>query len=151
MLLAHLEGADPGRATMLGLLHDTQESRTGDVPSVERAYVKTADPRDVTADQTAGLPPAMAGMLRALVGEYEDRSSLEARCAKDADKIECALQAKEYAEAGNTAVEPWVETSLTGLRTEAGRRLGELVRQVPPRVWWAQAAAEYPARPRAVR
>ncbi|HEY6798072.1 MAG TPA: HD domain-containing protein [Kineosporiaceae bacterium] len=150
MLLAQLEGADPGKAAVLGLLHDSQESRIGDVPSVGRAYVRTASNPTVTADQTAGFPPAAAALVRALVGEYEARTSLEALCAKDADKLECALQAREYEAAGNRDVAPWVETSLAGLRTESGRRLGELCRRVEPRAWWAQAAAEYPARPRAV-
>jgi putative hydrolase of HD superfamily len=39
----------------------------------------------------------MAGQaIRELVEEYEARRSLEARLAKDADKLECLIQAREY-------------------------------------------------------
>jgi putative hydrolases of HD superfamily len=32
-LLASLEGADPARATMLAVWHDSQETRVGDIPT----------------------------------------------------------------------------------------------------------------------
>jgi putative hydrolase of HD superfamily len=150
MLLAHLEGADPGRTTMLALMHDTQESRTGDVPSVGKAYVQTVDPVTVTGDQTEGFPAAIRAAMVGLVGEYEARHTLEARCALDADKLELLLQAREYQAAGNLDVQPWIDTAVAALRTETGRRLAALCQEMPPRAWWRAAAAEYPARPRAV-
>lgn len=150
MLLAHLEGADPAKACMLALLHDTQESRIGDVPSVGKAYVRTADNPSVTADQTASFPPAIAEALVGLVNEYEGRESLEAQVARDADKLECLLQAREYLAAGYSDVPPWIETSAAALRTTSGKRLGELCQQVAPKDWWSAAAAAYPQKPRTV-
>lgn len=150
MLLAHLEGADPGKTAMLALLHDTQESRIGDVPSVGRSYVRTAENPDVTADQTAEFPRELAAVLVGLVTEYEAKETAEARCAKDADKLECLLQAREYQAAGNPQLRPWVDTSVAALRTESGRRLAEVCLRVEPREWWRAAAEQYPVRPRAV-
>jgi putative hydrolase of HD superfamily len=152
MLLAYLEGADPAKTAVLCLLHDTQETRIGDVPSVGKAYVKTADNETVTGDQVADFPPGVAQALVALVHEYEERDSAEAVLARDADKLECLLQAREYQAAGNTDVQPWVETSVASLRSPSGRRLGALCQQLSPKDWWAAAAAQYPqkARPRAV-
>jgi putative hydrolase of HD superfamily len=54
--LAAQEGADIGRTAALCLLHDSPESRIGDVPSVGRAYVSTASPEAVAAHQTSGMP-----------------------------------------------------------------------------------------------
>jgi putative hydrolase of HD superfamily len=36
---------------------------------------------------------------------------LEARLAKDADKLECLIQAREYQAQGHEDVPPWIETS----------------------------------------
>jgi putative hydrolases of HD superfamily len=137
---------------MLCLLHDTQETRIGDVPSVGKAYVHTTDNVTVTGDQVAALPQGLAEALVAVVTEYEDRVSLEATLARDADKLECLLQAREYQAAGYADVPPWIETSAAALRSSTAKRLGELCQQVAPREWWAAAAAAYPQaeRPRAV-
>ena len=87
-LLAVMEGADPAKTAAMCLFHDTQETRIGDVPSVGKAYVVTAPNPEVTADQVAGFPTAAGQAVRGLVEEYEARQSLEARLAKDADKLE---------------------------------------------------------------
>ena len=47
--LAALEGADIGRTAALCLLHDSHQTRTGDVLSAARAYVTAAVPAAVTA------------------------------------------------------------------------------------------------------
>ncbi len=150
LTIAHLEGGDPGQAAMLGLLHDMPETRISDVAYASRAYIKTADPELVARDQTAGLPGALGDLLVGLIGEFENRRTLEARCAKDADRLDCLLQAREYQAAGNTQLQPWIDSSIGGLSTDTGRRLGALCLQVEPREWWRQATASHPARPRAV-
>jgi putative hydrolase of HD superfamily len=94
-LLARMEGADPHKTATLCLFHDTQESRIGDVPSVGKAYVVTAPNPQVTADQVAGFPDEIGEAVRELVDEYEARESLEAQLARDADKLECLIQARE--------------------------------------------------------
>jgi putative hydrolases of HD superfamily len=95
-LLAVMEGADPAKTAALCLFHDTPGDRIGDVPSVGKAYVVTALNAEVTADQVAGFPAEASQAVRQLVGDYEARQSLEARLAKDADKLECLIQAREY-------------------------------------------------------
>ncbi len=50
-VIAVQEGANPERAATLGLFHDFPETRIGDVPSVGKPYVRTADPNKVIADQ----------------------------------------------------------------------------------------------------
>jgi putative hydrolase of HD superfamily len=144
MILAYLEGADPAKTAMLCLLHDTQETRIGDVPSVGKAYVTTVDNPSVTADQVAGFPQVIADSLVALVTEYEDRESLESILARDADKLECLIQAREYLVTGHEDVPPWIGTSAAAVRSMSGKRLAELCQQVAPKDWWAAAAAAYP-------
>jgi putative hydrolase of HD superfamily len=57
-LIAAEEGADPTRAAFLALWHDSQETRTGDLPQTATTYLTKPDPRQITADQTFGENPA---------------------------------------------------------------------------------------------
>jgi putative hydrolases of HD superfamily len=143
-LLARMEGADPCKTATLCLFHDTQESRIGDVPLVGKAYVVTAPNPQVTADQVAGFPEEIGQAVRELVDEYEVRESLEAQLARDADKLECLIQAREYQAQGHEDLPPWIETSAAALRSESARQLAEVCRQVPPRQWWKAFAESYP-------
>jgi len=123
--LAALEGANPERAALLSLFHDSQESRLTDLPYVSRPYVTKVPNEDVTADQTRGLPEQVAHVVGSAVGEYEEHASLEARCAHDADKLECLLQAMEYREHGYRNAQPWIDSSLAQLQTVNAKRLAE--------------------------
>lgn len=87
-----LEDADPERAATLALWHDSQETRTTDLDHVARRYLHATSNEQITADQTTALPRALASRLRGLVAKYEGRASLEAECARDADKLEILLQ-----------------------------------------------------------
>ena len=142
LILAANDGADLGRTTALGLLHDAHETRIGDVHSVGRAYVTTAAPEAVTAHQTAGMPDAAAKALQDLTAEYEAGETLEARLAHDADKIETLLQAKEYQIRGYDT-SGWRETSLAALRTDAGKVLAQAIAQSDPLSWIAPFQASY--------
>jgi putative hydrolase of HD superfamily len=145
MVLARLSGADPARTAMLCLLHDTQETRIGDVPLVGRRYVSTAPNTAVTADQVAGFPPPVAELFGALVAEFEAGETAEARAARDADKLECLIQAREYEVAGFRDVPAWIETALPELRTPAGRELAAACLRIPPNQWWRAFAPDPPA------
>ena len=70
-VLAIMEGADPAKVAFMGVIHDTQETRIGDIAYIGRRYLKAADNRDVTADQTAEAPPAVRDALAAIVDEIE--------------------------------------------------------------------------------
>lgn len=134
-LLAAEEGADPNRAAFLALWHDTQETRTGDLPHTIHDYLPKPDPRQITADQTQELPPRSQEVIRAAVDEYEDRQTLEARCAKDADKLEMLLQAAEYRDIGVHRVEGWIETARKGLTTETAQRIADAALSLSPLTW----------------
>jgi len=134
-LIAAEEGADPARASFLALWHDTQETRTGDLPHTAAAYLTKPDPRRITADQTASLPERSRELIRAAVAEYESRQTHEARCAKDADRLEMLLQAVEYRDAGVRRVDGWIESAHGGLTTETARRMADAALTVSPLSW----------------
>jgi putative hydrolase of HD superfamily len=143
-LLAVMEGADPAKTAALCLFHDTQETRIGDVPSVGKGYVVTAPNPEVTGDQVAGFPAEVGQAVRELVDEYEERQTAEARLAKDADKLECLIQAREYQAQGHEDVPPWIETSAAALQSSSARQLAQACQEVPPRQWWKAFAESFP-------
>jgi putative hydrolase of HD superfamily len=141
MALAAIEGADVGHTAALCLLHDVHETRIGDVPSVGRAYVTTAAPEAVSAHQTASMPDGPAKAFQELTAEFEAGETIEARVARDADKLETLLQAVEYHAQGHDTT-PWQETSVASLRTESARQLAQAISATDPQ-WWSAFAASY--------
>lgn len=145
--IALLEGANPDRAATLGLFHDLPETRIGDVPSVGKGYVSTTDPSQVVTDQTAELPLELAERVRALVNEHESAktpdATPESRCSRDADKIECLLQAREYQREGYTQLDPWVTTMVEAVTTATGKTLAADALDVDPGHWWDTFARNF--------
>jgi 5'-deoxynucleotidase YfbR-like HD superfamily hydrolase len=142
LILAALEGADPGHTAALCLMHDVHETRIGDVPSVGRAYVTTAVPQAVVGHQTSGMPEEIGKLLQELTAEYEDTHTIESKVAHDADKLETLLQATEYATRGYDT-QPWQNTSIEALRTESGKQLARAITAADPRDWWGAFARSY--------
>jgi putative hydrolases of HD superfamily len=142
-ILAMAEGADPGRTAMLCLFHDSQETRIGDVPAVGKGYVRTASNSEVTADQVSDFPEKIGRAIRDLVEEYEARESQEAILARDADKLECLVQAREYEAQGYKDVPPWIETSAAALRSDTAKQLADSLQAIPPNEWWREFTRFY--------
>jgi putative hydrolase of HD superfamily len=138
-VLAGIEGADPARVALLCLLHDTQETRTGDIAHIGRRYLTATDNQTVTADQVSACPPAVADAIGSAVAEYEAAETLEAVVARDANKLECLVQAVEYRHQGMDAVQPWIDSSRAELRTTAALRLADAALAGDPLSWLAAA------------
>lgn len=134
-VIAAEEGADPARAAFLALWHDTQETRTGDLPHTATEYLGKPDPRRITDDQTRHLPEHSRSAIRGAVDEYESRQTLEALCAKDADKLEMLLQAVEYRDTGAHRVDAWITSAYDTLKTDTARRVADAATTVSPLAW----------------
>lgn len=135
MMLAAMEGADPARVSMMCLLHDTQETRITDIPHIARRYLTAAPNTEVTADQVAGCPPAVADAIKAAVAEYETGETIEAVVARDADKLECLVQAVEYRHQGTNSVQRWIDSSRAAFKTTSAHRLADAAEQGQPLTW----------------
>jgi len=64
-------------------------------------------------------------MIRDAVAEYETGQTPEARCARDADKLECLLQAREYQDQGHQNLQPWIDTSIASLHTASAKQIAD--------------------------
>lgn len=134
-LIAAMEGAEPARASLLAIWHDSQETRTGDIPHTARPYLDQRSPEVITADQTAALPDTARKTVLEAVAEHEAQQTPESRCAKDADKLECLIQAIEYQAAGHSRVQGWIDSSLGSLRTDTARRIADAALRTSPLAW----------------
>lgn len=134
-LLAAIDGADPSRAALLAVWHDSQETRTGDIPHTAKPYLDKPSPEAITVDQTAELPDGVRKTVHEAVTEYEAQQTPEAHCAKDADKLECLVQAIEYRDAGYAGVQGWIDSSRDTLRTDAARRIADAALHTSPLAW----------------
>ncbi|WP_405097019.1 HD family hydrolase [Micromonospora sp. NBC_01412] len=135
MILAAMEGADPARVTMLCVLHDTQETRTTDLPHIAKRYLTAASNTAITADQVADCPPAVTDTITAAVTEYEAGETLEAVVARDADKLECLVQAVEYRHQGIDNVQRWIDSSRAALTTTSAHHLADAALTGQPLAW----------------
>ncbi|MEV4710319.1 HD domain-containing protein [Micromonospora sp. NPDC049374] len=135
MMLAAMEGADPARVSMLCVLHDTQETRITDIPHIAKRYLTAAPNTTVTADQVAACPPDVADLINAAVAEYEAGETPEAIVARDADKLECLVQAVEYRHQGIENVQRWIDSSRAALKTTSAHRLADAALTGQPLAW----------------
>jgi putative hydrolase of HD superfamily len=140
-LIAHAEGADPERAVTIGVFHDLAETRTGDIEYVGKHYVTAAPDEAITKDQVQDLPSALTDALLSVVRQGEEGSSLEAACARDADKLECMMQAIEYRRQGHADVQQWIDNMAAAVRTETGKALAVAALKADPGEWWREVAA----------
>jgi putative hydrolase of HD superfamily len=97
-------GVDVGRVLRIALLHDLQETRTGDMPRTVAHYygaeTRRAAERAAFDDVMRGADAAHAARYAALHEDYESRASLEARLVKAADVIDLLAQALAFERAG---------------------------------------------------
>lgn len=134
-VLAAMEGADPARVALLGLLHDTQETRVTDIPHIGRRYLDAKPNEAITADQIAAAPEPARAVIQGAVDEYEAGETIESVVARDADKLECLIQAVEYREQGFANVQPWIDSSLASLKTASAHRLADQALQGGTVAW----------------
>ncbi|MFO7708104.1 MAG: HD domain-containing protein [Desulfobacterales bacterium] len=121
----------------LCLVHDLPEARTGDMNSVQKAYVRTDEPKAV-ADATRDLP--FGPNLSALIAEYRNARSPEALLAHDADQIALILELKDLIDIGCEPPRAWLPHVLARLRTDTGKAIADAVIATHRDSWWWEAA-----------
>lgn len=141
--LALMAGADPARTSALCAAHDLPETRTSDIPSVGKHYLEKMPDVKVIHDQVAGLPVRVQEYFVNLVEEYAAQETIEARVARDADKLECLAQAIEYVDRGHPQAQEWVAGSIASIVTSEGRRLADALVREKASSWWMNFVRNY--------
>jgi putative hydrolase of HD superfamily len=101
MLYADMEGLDPLKLLRMALIHDLPEAVIGDLtPSKKTA--ETREKEETAINQILNLLPTRQREIYITVwNEYQEGKTREAQAVRQLEKIEMALQAKEYEKAGS--------------------------------------------------
>src|SRR3990172_909959 len=79
----------------------------------------------------------------ALQSEYEEAKSLEARIARDADLLECLIQAREYQAMGCYNVSDWISNARAALLTDSAKKMAQECLETDPGVWFDDETDEW--------
>ena len=103
MLYADIEGLDPLKLLRMALIHDLPEAIIGDLtPSKKTA--ETKEKEGIAINQILNLlPKRQRETYIAVWNEYMEGKTGEAQAVRQLEKIEMALQAKEYEKAGSAS------------------------------------------------
>ena len=125
---------DIGKILKMCLVHDLHESRISDLNYVHQKYTER-DENKALHDLAKTLP--FGEELVELVEEYEKRESMEARIAKDADRLEWLMALKEQYDTGNSKAAEWMETAIKRMDTDIAKLLAEKIIKTESDHWWA--------------
>jgi putative hydrolases of HD superfamily len=146
MLLAKMEGADPAKAAVIALVHDCDEIRGMDLTPYQKPYMQMDSGKAVT-DTFSGTP--LAELCLGVFKEYKEKTSLEAKCVKDADILDAVLELTEIAQRGSTYLEKTQHTIMSArkdnLRTESAKALFDMIAsgKVGPWDWFLKGPSTF--------
>lgn len=137
--LAKMEKADAYKVLLMTLFGDIQEARIGDFHKMTQRYVQADKIEDeVFKEQIRPLPTAITEELKKLHGEYRSQATAESLIARDADILECLIQAKEYYEHGYKQAIKFTKKAPQCLKTPSARQLWRFVESRGLNDWWVR-------------
>jgi len=132
--MAKLNEQEEAQLIKACLFHDLHEARIGDLHRLAKLYGKL-DEKRCEADQREGLPSSMADDLMRSLSLLSPRLR---QYAYEADKIECAITAKEYLDAGYRSGK-WIEhTQKEAVKSKEGKALLKAVLSRDSSAWFLQ-------------
>jgi putative hydrolase of HD superfamily len=136
-MLAKEEGADTGKVVLMSLFGDLPEARINDLHKVANRYLNTREAeRAAYKDQLSGLDAPVKNELSALRAEYDAQKTREAIVARDADLLECVIQAKEYSDSGFKKAEKFFKKGPKLLKTKSAKKIWSKLLSWDSTEWW---------------
>lgn len=132
-VLAKMAGLDEREEALLikaCLFHDLHEARLGDLHRMAKLY-GSLDEKRAEEDQRKGLPDKMSKDLQQALERLPSRIRT---FALDADKLECAITAKEYLDAG-FRTKKWIEHTRPALLTKEAKKLLSIIEKSDSISW----------------
>lgn len=137
--IAHCENADPFKAVTMALFNDIHEARINDLHKMGHYYINFRDAeKKAFADQIAVLDHRVRKALASLRSAYDAQSCPESLIARDADILECLLQAKEYVDSGYPAARTFFKSAPGHLKTKTARALWKKAIRWDSHAWWQE-------------
>jgi putative hydrolases of HD superfamily len=135
--LAHLEKVDPYQTVVMALFNDIQESRINDLHKMGHYYIDfRAAEEMVFKDQMKYLDERVKKEMNLFRSHYEKQSTKESIVARDADILECLMQAKEYYDHGYKKAEKFFQKAPNYLKTKSARAFWKHIKNWDSSDWW---------------
>ena len=137
--IAHCEGVNPYHVLTMTLFNDIHESRINDLHKMGHYYIdfKAAEKR-VFTDQILKLDQKISRELQGMRRDYDEQMTKEAIVARDADILECLLQAKEYMDNGYPAAKNFFQRAPSCLKTKTAQRIWQQIKKWDSHDWWQE-------------
>jgi putative hydrolase of HD superfamily len=103
MLYADMEALDPLKLTRMALLHDLPEAVIGDLTPPQKTAETKKEEETAINHILSLLPKKQRKNYLAAWKEYQEGKTREAKAVRQLEKIEMALQAKEYEKMGTAS------------------------------------------------
>ena len=136
-LLASLEKASSYRVLLMTLFGDMQEARITDLHKMAQKYINIKKPENkVFVQQIKNLPEPLKKELETMRREYNEQKTKESIISRDADILECLIQAKEYQEYGFKQASNFMKKAPFFLKTKSAKRLWFKAKTTKSTLWW---------------
>jgi putative hydrolase of HD superfamily len=136
-LLALEEGVDDRAVTLMCLFNDMHEARINDLHKVGHRYIDFKKAESLAFhEQTERMPKKAAAELKSFHDQLQSQETRESIVARDADLLECALQAREYIVDGHPDAEDWIRNIEKLLVTKSAKNLMSEIKVSDPNKWW---------------
>lgn len=134
--LAKEEGVDANTVMMMCLFNDIHEARLNDLHKMGQKYIdfKTAE-KKAFADQM-NMIGRSGEELNAVMKEYFSQESKESIVARDADLLECVVQAKEYIDIGHKEAQNWIDNTRAILHTKTAKEMLKQIEKSSSQEWY---------------
>jgi len=138
-VLARLEKADAEKVFLMTLFGDLQEARITDLHKMAQRYIDGPAAEDrAFAEQIRGLPPSFRRELSGMHREYRRQKTKESLVARDADILECLVQAREYEEQGFPQANRFTKKAPVFLKTKSAKKLWRMAKSNNTHAWWVR-------------
>lgn len=136
-VIARMEKIYPYKVLIMTLFNDLHEARISDLHKMSQRYFQLEKAEDrAFHEQINSLPKAVKDELSSLHKEYRKQNTKEGVIARDADILECLVQAKEYKEHGFAQAVKFMKKAPGFLRTKSAKKLWSLAKNMNLSGWW---------------
>jgi len=136
-IIARLEKVDPYKILLMTLFNDIQEARITDLHKMSQRYFKYQRAEEKAfAEQIEALPKNIKNELSSIHQDYIFQNSKASIIARDADILECLIQAKEYQEHGHRQAPKFMKKAPAFLKTKSAKMLWSHAKKSKLNTWW---------------
>ena len=141
-VIAKMEKVSPYKVLMMTLFGDIYEARISDLHKMAQRYFDFEKGEDKAfEEQVKPLPKVIKSELGDLHKEYRGQKTKEGIIARDADILECLIQAKEYFEFGFKEANKFMKKAPSFLKTKSARKLWRQAKVMKLNNWWIKLSS----------